>query len=65
VNTLRLTALALQVLLVGAVMLIAGSMAMVITLCLYPPCYVRNKASLLLESLLREMGIPGPWDAMR
>lgn len=54
-NTLRLSALALSTLIVGAVMLTAGALAYLITLSLFPFCYVRNTASIYLAWLLCEL----------
>jgi hypothetical protein len=58
-KTIRVAALAVLTLLVGAVMLIAGGAAFVITLAMYPFCYVRNTANLALEALIRDLWRPG------
>jgi hypothetical protein len=55
---LRLIAATLLVLPVSAVMLTAGIVAYVLTLAMWPFCYIRNRGSAFLEALLQEMYRP-------
>jgi hypothetical protein len=57
-SALRLIAATLLVLPVSAVMLAAGIVAYVLTLAMWPFCYIRNRGSALLEALLQEMYRP-------
>jgi len=54
---LRLIAATLLALPVAAVMLTAGAVAYALTLATWPFYYLRNTASMLLEPLLRTLGV--------
>jgi hypothetical protein len=57
-TTLRRIVATLLILPVSVVMLTAGIVAYVLTLAMWPFCYLRNRGSALLEALLQEMYRP-------
>jgi hypothetical protein len=57
-SALRLIAATLLILPVGVVMLAAGTVALALTVAMWPFAYVRNHASALLAALLRELYRP-------
>jgi hypothetical protein len=54
-RALRLIAVVLLILPVGAITLVAGAGAIAVTVAIWPFAFVRNTGNLLLEALLREL----------